>query len=233
MHRHNHRSSYVTRAPINDSSEWCSNSLHCMARDSKRLLLNNGLIPSELFYRIYPGFRSATDVPTSSHYKDLMKAYPGVKIILTVRDPQDWLASVRQKILSHRPRFPTSWFNDMAICLFIGSDCFKLANCLFDRMYGLQADRDNDQKLLVAYGRWNEQVKQTVPVDQLLVYDVRQGWEPLCKFLKVPIPNEPFPCVNKRKVVLALKNKVYRLTAVLQYTVVAAICFAVCYWILQ
>ncbi|OON21117.1 hypothetical protein X801_02993 [Opisthorchis viverrini] len=199
----------------------------------ERLLLSNGSIPPSLFHQIYRGFRSATDVPTSCHYKDLMKAYPGVKIILTVRDPQDWLASVRQTLLTRRPPFPTNWFNEMAIRLFIGFDCFKLVNCLFDRMYGSQADRDDDQKLLVAYERWNQEVRQTVPADQLLVYDVRQGWEPLCTFLKVPTPNKPFPCVNDRKVMLALRNKVYRLTAVIQYTVAAAVCLVACYVILR
>ncbi|TGZ60263.1 hypothetical protein CRM22_008634 [Opisthorchis felineus] len=78
-------------------------------------------------------------------------------------------------------------------------------------MYGSQANCDDDQKLLVAYERWNGQVKQTVPAEQLLVYDVRQRWEPLGKVLKVPIPNEPFPCIDERKVMLALKNKVCRL----------------------
>lgn len=35
-----------------------------------------------------------------------------------------------------------------------------------------------------------------IPQSQLLEYDVRDGWEPLCKFLDVPIPNEPFPREN-------------------------------------
>jgi Sulfotransferase domain len=37
------------------------------------------------------------------------------------------------------------------------------------------------------------QVKSHVPADRLLVWDVREGWEPLCKFLQVPVPNKPFP----------------------------------------
>ena len=37
------------------------------------------------------------------------------------------------------------------------------------------------------------QVKSHVPADRLLVWDVREGWGPLCKFLEVPVPNKPFP----------------------------------------
>jgi hypothetical protein len=44
-----------------------------------------------------------------------------------------------------------------------------------------------------------EEVKANVPADRLLVYDVREGWEPLCKFLGKPIPSEPVPHLNKKE----------------------------------
>jgi sulfotransferase family protein len=47
------------------------------------------------------------------------------------------------------------------------------------------------------FNRHNAQVRQSVPPGQLLVYDVREGWEPLCKFLEVPVPDgKPFPHLN-------------------------------------
>jgi Sulfotransferase domain len=45
----------------------------------------------------------------------------------------------------------------------------------------------------------NEAVKATIPAGQLLVYDVKQGWAPLCEFLGVPVPDEPFPRSNDRR----------------------------------
>ena len=45
----------------------------------------------------------------------------------------------------------------------------------------------------------NEQVKQTVPPERLLVFSVKEGWGPLCKFLRVPVPDEPFPHENDRE----------------------------------
>lgn len=47
-----------------------------------------------------------------------------------------------------------------------------------------------------AFKDHEEEVKRTVPPDRLLVYSVKEGWEPLCEFLGVPVPDEPFPRVN-------------------------------------
>jgi hypothetical protein len=42
----------------------------------------------------------------------------------------------------------------------------------------------------------NEMIKQVVPADQLLVMDLQEGWQPLCRFLDKPVPREPFPRLN-------------------------------------
>ena len=39
----------------------------------------------------------------------------------------------------------------------------------------------------------------TVPAARLLVFDVKQGWKPLCAFLGVPVPSQPFPHLNESK----------------------------------
>ena len=44
--------------------------------------------------------------------------------------------------------------------------------------------------------RWNDEVKSTVPADRLLVWDPADGWEPLCGFLEVDVPEEPLPRLN-------------------------------------
>ncbi len=35
-----------------------------------------------------------------------------------------------------------------------------------------------------------------VPADRLLVWSPKEGWEPLCAFLELPVPDAPFPHVN-------------------------------------
>ena len=44
--------------------------------------------------------------------------------------------------------------------------------------------------------RWNDQVRATIPAQRLLVWEPRDGWEPLCDFLEVPVPETPVPRLN-------------------------------------
>ena len=46
------------------------------------------------------------------------------------------------------------------------------------------------------YADWINRVKETVSAKKLLVFNVKQGWKPLCDFLGVPVPDTPFPRVN-------------------------------------
>src|SRR5947207_12946098 len=55
--------------------------------------------------------------------------------------------------------------------------------------------RDREH-VIASYERHNQNVKDTIPPERLLVYDVSQGWAPLCEFLGLSVPDEPFPKVN-------------------------------------
>jgi hypothetical protein len=57
---------------------------------------------------------------------------------------------------------------------------------------------EDRETALAAYHRHTEQVKATIPADRLLVFDVAEGWEPLCHFLGVQAPDRPFPHHNLR-----------------------------------
>jgi len=48
------------------------------------------------------------------------------------------------------------------------------------------------------YNQWVDEVKATVPKERLLIFNVKQGWKPLCDFLGVPVPanNQPYPHVS-------------------------------------
>jgi len=62
---------------------------------------------------------------------------------------------------------------------------------------GFPAGLDHDQ-LVGAFVAHNEAVKAAIPADQLLVYQVKEGWAPLCRFLNLPEPAEAFPRTNDR-----------------------------------
>jgi hypothetical protein len=54
----------------------------------------------------------------------------------------------------------------------------------------------NREGVLAAYRRRTEEVRVAIPAERLLVFDVAEGWEPLCRFLDVPVPDAPFPRMN-------------------------------------
>ena len=65
---------------------------------------------------------------------------------------------------------------------------------------------DDREAAIAAYERHNRHVIDTVPHDQLCVYEVGSGWAPLCAFLDVPVPDEPFPSTNSTEEFLANRN---------------------------
>ena len=69
------------------------------------------------------------------------------------------------------------------------------------------------------YNKWVEHVKRTVPSDRLLVFEAKQGWKPLCDFLNLPIPDEPFPHVNDTA---AMKSRHTKIT-IMAYTTIYGI----------
>jgi hypothetical protein len=112
----------------------------------------------------------------------LSERYLEAKVILTVRDPERWHESARDTIFNLRgteiPRAPR-----MAM---------ELAS-----QRGFDGDAEDRRRMIEAFDRWNEGVKQFMPAQRLLVYEVKEGWEPLCDFLGVEAPKDkPVPHLN-------------------------------------
>jgi hypothetical protein len=150
---------------------------------------------------LFNGYLAAVDTPAAYYYRELMQQYPEAKVVLTVRDAGKWYDSAVNTIFKRPP--PTKY----AILKFLGRLSKKLSYVpQIDEHLQAIFFRDefknklDDREFMIAwYNQWNERVKTTVPPDRLLVYEVAQGWEPLCKFLNVPVPATPFPQTNKKE----------------------------------
>lgn len=59
-------------------------------------------------------------------------------------------------------------------------------------------DYKQREPAIAFFRRWNRRMQEEIPRDRLLVYEVSQGWAPLCEFLGRPVPDEPFPHANTR-----------------------------------
>ena len=150
---------------------------------------------------LFAGYRATVDYPGYVHYKALMQRYPEAKVILSVRDPEAWYESALATIYRAGPGLAQKL--KMGLLLPFSPKLRKLLR-VFKMVGQLWAGRFEgrfeDKAFAVAkFREHNEEVKRTVPADRLLIYEVREGWEPLCEFLGVPVPNTPFPRSNDRQ----------------------------------
>lgn len=137
---------------------------------------------------IYDGFNSAVDWPTARYFRELHAAYPDARFILTVRSAQSWaesFGSTIYQLIAGADKAPAHLQEWLAMA---GGTI---------QQTGIPMGADQ-AALEAAFNAHNAAVKQAIPASQLLVYEVKQGWEPLCAFLGVPVPAGDFPRTNDR-----------------------------------
>jgi hypothetical protein len=147
---------------------------------------------------ILDDFQATVDWPGSFFYRELMDIYPDAKVLLSERDGDAWARSMRDTIwgvlygdifIRHlsdaRSAVDPGWRNYM-----------RLMAEMWQRS-GLMQDADTTMEYMsAAMVRHNDEIKRFVPSERLLVWTASDGWEPLCAFLDVPVPDTPFPRVN-------------------------------------
>jgi hypothetical protein len=145
------------------------------------------------FFRNYG---SAVDWPACSFYEELMGAYPGAKVILTVRDPDRWHESTMKTI--YNASDPNSGSPFFALAGLVAPRMKRTGRMVNDLIWRGTFDGRFEERghAVSVFERHIEEVKAKVPPEKLLVYDVKEGWEPLCEFLDAPVPDEPFPRLN-------------------------------------
>jgi sulfotransferase family protein len=150
--------------------------------------------------RIFGNACSTVDWPSARYYRELMEHYPDAKILLSVRDAEDWVRSMRQtvwgvfhgeSVLHHlsdaRARLDPLWRRYTAL----------MRHMTWEEQTGVLAgETTSDAGLAAVMERWNQSVRDAVPAERLLVWNPREGWDPLCDFLEVDVPAEPLPCLN-------------------------------------
>lgn len=140
------------------------------------------------YYRIFSGFKAAVDFPVAAYWQEVRDANSDCKVILSHRDAEDWYSSFSQTILPlilDREAWPTDakpWFEMME-------------NVIIGKALGGRTDRDG---IIAAYRANEAAVRDLEAQGDALMFSVRDGWEPLCRFLDVNVPDEPFPKTNAR-----------------------------------
>ena len=143
---------------------------------------------------IFDGFASTTDYPACTYWRELAAHYPAAKVVLTVRDPDSWFDSVSETIFSEAMQgsLAGSPLGDM------------MQGVIFDAF----GDRVRDREFMTEWFiRRNRDVIDSLPAERLLVFSPKDGWEPLCAFLGVAVPDGPFPRVNSRDEISAKSDE--------------------------
>jgi sulfotransferase family protein len=148
----------------------------------------------------FSGYGVAVDWPACTFYGEIMEAFPGAPVILTIRDPDSWYESVRSTIYGIRTlsagRAPMRLAFALAGLFAPGvTGIARLADEIL--WEGTFDGRFEDRSYAIeTYKRHNAEARRQVPPERLLVYDVKEGWAPLCDFLGVEVPDQPFPHLN-------------------------------------
>ena len=144
---------------------------------------------------LFSGFDSGVDYPVCCVWEELAAHFPDAKVVLTVRDPERWWTSTASTIYGFRTAF-AGWLQHLVPV--VGHFVEMIDRLIWD---GLFDGRFLDQHHAIhVYEEHIDRVRDTCPPERLLVFDVAEGWEPLCAFLNVPVPARPFPHLNDAKV---------------------------------
>ena len=130
---------------------------------------------------MFEGYSAMVDHPGCAYWRDLADHYPDAKVLHTVRDPDKWFDSTQATIFNpDRPGPP--------------GGPMKL---FFDQLYAWYGGDMHDRGFMTDFfRRHTEAVIAGMPKDRLLVFNVAEGWGPLCAFLGVPAPDMPYPREN-------------------------------------
>jgi hypothetical protein len=138
---------------------------------------------------VFAGYRSQVDWPGAHPWRELTAAYPQSKVVLTVRPEASWWTSFSATIgalFSAPDQVPLP--PDLRTMRDVAIELIQV------QTFGCPStDREG---VLAAYRRRTEEVCAAISAERLLVFNVAEGWAPLCRFLDVPVPDVPFPRMN-------------------------------------
>nr|XP_039263583.1 uncharacterized protein LOC120339504 isoform X1 [Styela clava] len=198
-------------------------------------------VTTEDYQRILRDVDAVIDWPAVAVWEQIMEAFPDAKVILTIRSNEDeWYGSMKNQCKVTNNYVPTNEIVQQLLFHVIAgplaSRIYKLETefmsaCLgIPRMYGSVM---TETFLRSRYRQHNLYVNSICPEKKLLIYNVKEGWEPLCRFLNKEIPEQTFPKVNvKGEIMKKLMNNKWKYNCGFQKTVerqtlwrMAEICF--------
>lgn len=157
---------------------------------------------TKYFKEMYEDYDVVSDVPACAYWQEIHKAFPEAKIIFSERPSEDdWFKSWENQIRScNAILFSLMWILSPTFNKFYAHAVMMLeliTGSPFKRHWFKPAE-DDERLIRLWYRRHNAHVLHNALKDKMLIYNVKDGWKPLCNFLDVPVPTTPFPHCNKK-----------------------------------
>jgi len=154
-------------------------------------------VSAEEFKAHFEPYAATCDYPSCLFWKEQLAAFPEAVIVHSVRSPESWAASALDTIMNCNGDNPRqSWGIWLLQHLFpfkVGRPMRRMALAVLSPQFKGDYSPEN---LANAFKQWTSEVVKDCPPEKLLIFAARDGWEPLCKHLKMPVPNVPYPHVN-------------------------------------
>ena len=136
------------------------------------------------------GYASFVDWPGCHFWREFANAFPETPVLLSARDPDKWYESAYETLYQVVLRARAN--EDPAV-----RERMQMADAVI--FQGTFQDRFEDRAFVKGvFEAHLEEVQRAIPEDRLLVYQVGDGWEPLCRLLGRDVPDQPFPHANSR-----------------------------------
>ncbi len=144
--------------------------------------------------------QSSVYIPPGFDLSILLKRYPDAKYILLIRDAEKWHQSYCDTVYkyNHLNLFRSLYFRFLSLFKADYKTFYEVLSLQQETLWnntfhGRFADKAYATEI---YRQQIELLKQAIPPEQLLVYAITEGWQPLCDFLQVKCPDQPFPYLN-------------------------------------
>ena len=167
--------------------------------------MDEGETRQELLRYVFKNYNATTDFPACTVYDEIFEMFPDAKVVLTTRSAESWYESALATIVP----FTSSW-QLQVVGMFLAphiTDWIEMGKAVWPKV-GLPKheqlmDPQYRESAIKAFNSWEKRVESTIPADRLLKFSSREGWKPLCNFLKIqgdacPL-NTPYPRGNSKE----------------------------------
>jgi len=172
------------------------------------------------------------DYPPSIFYEELMELYPEAKCLITTREADAWYTSVVQTLYAVRQAQEGTWmiYVDSWMIKFtamVDALLWKGPNCLLPNFI------DDKAGTIKRFDEWTTTALSKFPKDRVLAFSVKEGWDPLCKFLGKPVPEGPYPRVNEAQVFADVIKILGRVDRIGKFVVAPVLCSLVGFGVMK